>query len=258
MPKSRSRSSSRVSGKQRLLGGSAAKAAAAGKAAAGKAAAGKAAEAAAAVAASDKPSSSPSLGAAGKKLGRSTDPGKGKGIDSVKIGKFPFGSVFFGFLPPFLFFLGYFIKHKRMDDSALGIDEGDRTEDDREDVRDDLTWMKKMWQKFSIRQRMLIVIIGLVYWVAAGWFMPLHWEIWWKLISFVMISTAIVSILFDQGRGSAYIYLRDNVWPQSGAPPEEMKQTCIEWGCGYYPHNEIEANVKCDANTKGKNVREYK
>jgi len=166
-------------------------------------------------------------------------------------------------LLPFLFFIIPFAIHKSMSDVALEVGEGNRSVKDRDDVRkDELDIWQKMWQKFSVRQRLLQIVFSLLIIFYGSRFSEDGAQIWryyYFLVGFVMFLTYIISILTDQGRGSAYVYLRDHVWPDNstGAPIEEMRQTCVEFGCGYLPHNEVHAGVTCDEKNRGANVTKY-
>ena len=177
-----------------------------------------------------------------------------------KLGKFIYG---FHLLLPALFFLIPFIIHKNMPDIALEVGRGNRTEEDREDVRDDdLSLIQKMWQKFSVRQRMLQVVFCFLLIFYGSRFSEegaQGWRYYYFLVGVVMGITYLLSIFTDQGRGNAYIYFRDHVWPDNsnGAPIEEMKQTCMEFGCGYLPHEKVQSDIKCDEKNRGADVTDY-
>lgn len=169
----------------------------------------------------------------------------------------------FHLLLPMLFFLIPYFIHKSMSDVALEVGEGNRSEEDREEVRDDeLDIWQKMWQKFSVRQRLLQIVFSFLIIFYGSRFSEDGAQIWryyYFTVGFVMGVTYLISIFTDQGRGSAYVYLRDHVWPDNsnGAPIEEMKQTCIEFGCGYLPHNEVHSGIKCDEKNRGADVTSY-
>lgn len=187
-----------------------------------------------------------------KKKGRGWNPGG----SAVHPGVRAFMIFIFGFGVPFFFFLGYFIAHKSIDESALAVRMSE-DEDDRGDQRDDLDTIKKLWQKFSIRQRMMMICLSMVLWLIGGK-MVFIWEAWYKLVALIMIVTGAISIIWDQGRGNAFIYFRDNIWPGgSKGSYEEMKQTCKEFGCGYLPHNNVESNVACSEDNRGDDVKDY-
>lgn len=177
-----------------------------------------------------------------------------------KLGKFIYG---FHLLLPALFFLIPFLIHKSMPDIALEVGSGNRSEDDREEVRDDeLNVIQKMWQKFSVRQRMLQVVFCFLLIFYGSRFSEegaQGWRYYYFVVGVVMGVTYLISIFTDQGRGNAYIYLRDHVWPdnRNGAPIEEMKQTCIEFGCGYLPHEKVQSGIKCDEKNRGADVTDY-
>lgn len=172
-----------------------------------------------------------------KRQSRAAAEGQG-GFDPASFGGSA-GQAIIGFGFPLIYFLVYFFIHKSMDDVAIEIDEdGDR--EDREGSREKMDWKELMWMKFSVRQRMLMMAIALLFYIIGGLIVN-PWRIWWRAVAIVMIATGGYSILWDSGRGSAYVYFRD-VKDES---EEEYKKTCVEFGCGYHPHN----GPDCPANT---------
>lgn len=160
---------------------------------------------------------------------------------------------------PLAIFLGYLIAHLRWPEEALDVDRGTRDEDDRDEERSYQDMMRKMWQKFSVRMRMIMIIFGFVIWSMGGKFQNIFMMLWYRLIALVMVVTPLLSIVFDTGRGNVFVYFRDQIWPgnEEGAPIEEMRMTCIEMGCGYLPDDNVEDNVACSEDNRGADVTEY-
>ena len=126
---------------------------------------------------------------------------------------------------PLIFLLTYLLIHIFMDEEAL---EEDTSSDAREGDRD-----IEIWQKYSLRERLLMITLSVVFLVWGG----IAYQddkiklYWWRIVFFTMIVTALWSIFADTGRGSAYRYFSDI------ESSEKLKSTCIDFGCGYAPSN---------------------
>jgi hypothetical protein len=137
---------------------------------------------------------------------------------------------------PIAFLLTTYLHHHFLDDA--------RAEEDEEEAQYGpimtILFSFAIWNKYSVKVLLFMSILCLgIGWVATG---AVHhrldvtggppWSMWWKFAFSFMIVTFIVSILKHGLRSSAYTYFVDELHDNPG----KMKNTCIQFGCGYAPH----------------------
>lgn len=94
-----------------------------------------------------------------------------------------------------------------------------------------------LWGKFSVKVMLFMALLCLaIGWLLTGGIIDISggmpWKWWWKIAFTAMSVTFFVSIITNGLRSSAYTYFVDELHKN----PTKLKNTCVEFGCGYAPH----------------------
>ena len=134
---------------------------------------------------------------------------------------------------PIIFFFVYFFWHLGLDDARAereDEDAGDKEYDSRKFV---------LWGKFSLKVLLFMIFLCFVFgWIltAYKWMAPLSggpiMQTWWKGSFTFLAITAAITIVFGGLRSTAYQYFNDDLYDDK----DKMKNTCVDFGCGWAPH----------------------
>lgn len=136
-------------------------------------------------------------------------------------------------LVPIIFFFVYFFWHIGLDDSRAeraDEDKGDKQYESRKFV---------LWGKFSLKVLLMMMALCFLF----GWILTAYeflsfisggpWmQTWWKGAFTLIAISAVITIVFGGLRSTAYQYFVDDLYDDK----DKMKNTCVEFGCGYAPH----------------------
>lgn len=146
-------------------------------------------------------------------------------------------------LLPVIFFGVTYAWHAGLDDARA-----ERKDEDKEDKDFNLKTVA-LWGKFSVKVMLFMALLCLIIgWLLTGGIIDISggipWKWWWRFAFTALSITFFVSILTNGLRSSAYTYFVDELHKN----PIKMKNTCVEFGCGYAPHGKTTCERGKDLN----------